>query len=66
MVGGPTLWSHSCAVAMWTQETAGRVRDEQLPPCEAEMATLGTTHERTGAALCAKWMMPASLTRIIS
>jgi len=103
LVDGPQLWSHSTAVAMWTQEIARKARyqqtdlvftggllhdigililnqfaheeyqqalamarDEQLPICHAEMKVLGTTHERVGAALCAKWMLPAGLTQIIS
>jgi putative nucleotidyltransferase with HDIG domain len=103
LVDGPLLWSHSVAVAMWTQEIASRTRyqqtdlvftagllhdvgililnqyahdsyqqvltiarDEQLSLWDAEMKVLGTTHERIGASLCAKWMLPAGLTQIIS
>ena len=48
------------------QQVLTIARDEQLRLWEAEMKVLGTTHERIGASLCAKWMLPAGLTQIIS
>lgn len=48
------------------QQALSTCRDQQLPLHEAEHKVLGTTHERIGASLCAKWMLPAGLTQIIS
>ncbi len=48
------------------QATLTMLKSENIPLHEAEQKMLGTTHERVGAALCAKWMLPAGLTQIIS
>lgn len=43
-----------------------KARASQRPHEEVENQLLGTNHGKVGAALCAKWMLPAELTLLLS